>query len=100
MYAFDGNEHDVSYNEVLSFNGGLIMYSPEHLSVKNNGIFFICNLTHYGADTYTLTETYMGHLDNGMSFRFTIANEKNPFFANEPMVSFGSISRNGWAVHF
>lgn len=87
------------YEEVLSFEGGLAFASEDELTVrKTDGTIFRTDLKHYESDF--LTETYVGKLSNGEQFRFIFASDKNPLALIDPMVTFGSMSISGWAVHY
>lgn len=88
------------YEEVLSFEGGYSFASKDELTVrKTDGTTFRTSLRHYESDF--LTESYVGRLSNGEQFRFIIASENNPLtLIDGPMVTFGSMSPSGWAVHY
>ena len=73
--------------------------SEDELTVrKTDGTTFRTALRHYESDF--LTETYVGRLSNGEQFRFIFASENNPLAQMDPMVTFGSMSTSGWAVHY
>lgn len=87
------------YKEVLSFDGCYAFASADELTVqRKDGSVFRTAITHYESDY--LTETYVGHFPNGEAFRFIFASNSNPMAQIDPMVSFGSMSSSGWAVHF
>ena len=94
----DSTQHSL-YEEALSFDGGLAFASEDELVVKKtDGTVFRTSLVHYESDV--LTETYVGHFEDGKPFRFLFASNNNPLAAINPMVTFGSMSTSGWAVHF
>ncbi|MBR6592275.1 MAG: hypothetical protein IKK81_06620 [Prevotella sp.] len=87
------------YEEVLSFEGGYAFASEDELTVrKTDGSTFRTELRHYESDPFT--ETYTGRLSNGELFRFVFACKDNPLAQIDPMVTFGSMSTSGWAVHY
>lgn len=86
------------YEEALSFNGGLAFATAEELIVKKvDGTIFRTPLKHFESDF--LTETYIGNI-LGEPFRFLFASSTNPMANIDPMVTFGSISTSGWAIHY
>lgn len=94
----DSSQHS-SYEEALSFEGGLAFATEDELVIKKtDGSVFQTSLVHYESDM--LTETYVGHFDNGEPFRFLFASSTNPMASINPMVTFGSMSTSGWAVHY
>lgn len=87
------------YKEVLSFDGGYAFASEDELTIrKTDGTVFRTALQHYESDF--LTETYVGRLSNDEQFRFIFASNNNPLAQLDPMVTFGSMSKSGWAVHY
>lgn len=87
------------YEEALSFEGGLAFASKDELIIhKTDGTVFRTSLRHYESDF--LTETYLGEFSNGELFRFIFASQTNPLAQIDPMVTFGSMSTSGWAVHY
>lgn len=98
LYKITHPEQKRMYNEILTFDGGVISYTKNDLSVqKPDGTVFRTSLRHYETDF--ITETYIGIL-NGNEFRFLFASESNPMASVDPMVTFGSVSTSGWAIHF
>lgn len=94
----DPNEYK-SYKEVLSLDGGRSFATATELTIqKKDGSVFRSALEHYESDF--LTETYLGHFENGTPFRFVFASKNNPFASLNPMVSFAGLSKTSWAVHF
>lgn len=87
------------FKEALSFEGGYAFASEDELTIrKTDGSTFRTALKHYESDL--LTETYVGFLSNGEQFRFIFASNTNPLSQIDPMVTFGSMSTSGWAVHY
>lgn len=91
-------EQNKMYEEALSFDGGLAFATAEELTIKKvNGSIFRTPLCHYESDY--MTETYVGEI-LGEPFRFVFASDSNPTAFWDPMVTFGSMSSSGWAVHY
>lgn len=87
------------YEEALSFENCYAFASEDELIVnKKDGTVFRTPLRHYESDF--LTETYLGKFSNGEPFRFIFASQTNPLAQLDPMVTFGSVSTSGWAVHY
>lgn len=99
LYRIIHPEQYKMYKEVLSFESGYAFASKDELTVrKTDGTTFRTALKHYESDF--LTETYVGKLSNGEQFRFIFASDNHPFAKIDPMVTFGSMSTSGWAVHY
>lgn len=99
LYKITHPDQYKMYEEVLSFEGGYAFASEDELTVrKTDGTTFRTPLSHYESDF--LTETYVGKLSNGEQFRFIFASKNNPLAQMDPMVTFGSMSTSGWAVHY
>ena len=99
MYKVTNPKQYELYEEILSFNGGMAFASADELIVKKkDGTVFRCDLSYYESDF--LTETYLGHSSKGMPFRFFFASPSNPMGQIHPMVSFASLEKNIWVVHY
>lgn len=99
LYQIINPEQYKMYKEVLTFEGGYAFASEHELTVrKTDGTMFKTALSHYESDFWT--ETYVGRLSNGEQFRFVFASSNNPKAQMDPMVTFGSMSTSGWAVHY
>lgn len=90
-----------SYLTALSFDGGYALISADELVVKkSNGTEFRSELSFYETDTFSMTETYIGHFENGETFRLLFASDNNPHAETDPMLSFGGMSKSAWAIHY
>lgn len=96
-YKFTHREEYKMYQEALTFENGTITVSTEELTVrKTDGTEFYTSLRHTESDFST--ETYEGVM-NGNRFRFLTAGGVVKTMGVQ-MVTFGSISTSGWAVHY
>lgn len=96
-YKFTHREEYKMYQEALTFENGTITVSTEELTVhKTDGTEFHTSLRHTESD-FT-TETYEGVM-NGNGFRFLTAGGFVKTLGVQ-MVTFGSLSTSGWAVHY
>ena len=94
----DMEQHKM-FEYVLRFDGGYAFASADELLVKKrDGTIFRSDIVLYESDP--LTTTYIGHFPNKQPFRFVFASETNPMATLDPMVSFGSMSTSGWAIHY
>lgn len=99
LYKMTHPEQAKMYKEILTFDGGIGFASADEITVqKKDGTVFRSPLRYYESDF--LTETYIGRFPNGEEFRFLFASQTNPMAAIDPMVTFGSMSTSGWAIHF
>ena len=94
----------ISYDLVNTFDDAEIELSSQKILIKTKkGEIYQYKISYSEHDTFT--ETYLGQFDNGNKFRLIkpigVALEMTKLKSSAAdAFSFGSISPNGWAIHF